>query len=182
MPIPINYQDYSMFDWSMLGDFFLQWLTLTFMLIGLLGLIIPIFPGIAVIWLSSLFYAIIQALAGKMAAWDWFLFVLITILMVAGSFVDNIILAKKIRETGTPWKSIGMAYVAGLVSSLFLTPFAALFITPLALYAIEYWRLRDKRQAFNSTKGWLIGFGWSFLAIAAIGTLMIILWLLWVWF
>jgi uncharacterized protein YqgC (DUF456 family) len=168
-----------MLDWPM---FFLQWLTLTFMLIGLFGLVIPIFPGILVIWLSSLFYAVIQALSGKMGIWDWLLFGLITILMILGSFVDNLIFAKKIRETGTPWKSIGISYAAGLVSSLFLTPFAALLVAPLVLYAVEYGRLRDKREAFASTRGWLIGFGWSLLALFAIGTLMIIFWLLWAWF
>ncbi len=171
-----------MTDWTLFGELFLQWLTLTFMLVGLVGMVIPIFPGILVIWLSSLIYAIIEAYAGRMGGWDWFLFAIITILMIAGSFVDNIIIAKKLRETGTPWKSIGIGYAAGLVSSLFLTPFAALLITPLALYAAEYWRLHNKRQAFDSARGWLIGFGWTFLALFAIGLVMIGLWLLWVWF
>ena len=170
-----------MTDWSLFGELMLQWITLTFMLVGLVGMLIPIFPGIAVIWLSALIYAIIEAYAGKMGVWDWLLFGLITILMVAGSFVDNIIIARKLRETGTPWSSIGIGYAAGLVSSLFLTPFAALLITPLALYAAEYWRLRDTRQAFDSAKGWLIGFGWTFLALVAIGVVMIGLWLVWAW-
>lgn len=171
-----------MTDWPVFGELLLQWLTLTFMLVGLVGLVIPIFPGIAVIWLATFIYALIEASAGKMGVWDWLLFGLITILMIFGSFIDNIIIAKKLRETGTPWRSIGIGYTAGLVSSLFLTPFAALFITPLALYAAEYWRLRDARRAFDSVKGWLIGFGWTFLVLVVTGALMIGLWLLWVWF
>ena len=123
-----------MTDWSLFGELMLQWLTLTFMLVGLLGLVIPIFPGISVIWLAALVYAAVEFAAGKMGFWDWLLFVLITILMVVGNFVDNIIIAHKLRETGTPWKSIGIGYAAGLISSFFLTPFAALLITPLALY------------------------------------------------
>jgi uncharacterized protein YqgC (DUF456 family) len=171
-----------MTEWPLIGELFLQWLTLTFMLVGLIGLIIPIFPGIVVIWLSAVMYALIAAYAGRMNGWDWLLFVLITILMVLGSFVDNIIIAKKLRETGTPWKSIGIGYAAGLVSSIFLTPFAALAITPLALYAAEYWRLRNYKQALLSARAWLIGFGWTFLALAGIGATMIGLWLVWVWF
>jgi uncharacterized protein YqgC (DUF456 family) len=168
-----------MVDWPVFGEFLLQWLTLTFMLVGLFGLIIPIFPGIFVIWLSALVYAVFEFLAGKMSFWGWLLFALITILMIVGSFVDNIIIAKKLRETGTPWRSIGIGYVAGIVSSLFLTPFAALLVTPLALYAAEYWRLRNVRQAIDSAKGWLIGFGWTFLALFGIGAAMIALWVLW---
>jgi uncharacterized protein YqgC (DUF456 family) len=165
-------------DWLL---FLSQWLTLTFMLVGLFGLVIPIFPGIAIIWIASLVYAIVAAFAGLMTAWDWVLFALITGLMVAGSFVDNIIIAKKLRETGTPWRSIAIGYAVGIVSSLFLTPFAALLFTPLALYASEYHRLLDRKLAFNSTKAWMVGFGWSFAALFGIGAVMIGLWMLWVW-
>ncbi|MCX6078425.1 MAG: DUF456 domain-containing protein [Chloroflexi bacterium] len=171
-----------MIDWLVVSELLLQWITLTFMLVGLVGLVIPIFPGIVVIWLSAFFYAILQALVGRMGVWDWLLFALITTLMIIGSFIDNIIIAKKLRETGTPWRSIGIGYAAGLVSSLFLTPFAALIITPLALYAVEYLRLRNYHQAFDSAKGWLIGFGWTFLVLVAIGATMIGLWLLWIWY
>lgn len=170
-----------MINWPLLGELLLRSATLTFMLVGLFGLVIPIFPGITVIWLAALIYAIAEAMAGQMDIWGWLLFALITILMIAGNFVDNIIIARKLRETGTPWSSIAIGYAAGLVSSLFLTPFAALLITPVVLYLTEYVRLRDARGAFNSAKGWLIGFGWTFLALVAIGLVMIGLWLLWAW-
>jgi uncharacterized protein YqgC (DUF456 family) len=169
-----------MTDMSMLGFVFLKALTFTFMLVGLAGLIIPIFPGIIIIWLSTLFYAIISALAGTMSGWDWFLFALITILGVFGTVVDNIILAAKLRQTGTPWKSIITAYVVGLVVSLFFTPLVGLLATPAALYLVEFRRLQDRSLAFGSTKAFLIGFGWTFVALFAIGSSMMGLWLLWV--
>lgn len=155
-------------------------LTLTFMLVGLVGLLIPIFPGIAVIWLAAVVYMLYAALNGMMTGWDWFLFGLITILGAIGGVTDNIIITAKLRETGTPWRSIGIGLVVGLVSSCFLTPLAALVVTPLALYGVEYLRLREARAAFDSAKGWLVGFGWTFLALFAIGVVMIGLWLLWV--
>ena len=170
-----------MIDWPFVGEFVLEWITLTFMLVGLFGMIIPIFPGILVIWLAGLVYAATEALAGKMDIWSWLLFALFTVLMVAGNFVDNIIMTHKLRETGTPWSSIAIGFVAGVVSSLFLTPFAALLITPLALYLAEFWRLRNGREAIRSAKGWLIGFSWSFAAMFGIGVVMIMLWLLWAW-
>lgn len=159
----------------------LQGLTLVSMLVALFALVIPIFPGIMVIWLLTLVYAILAALVGKMDIWDWLLFGVITILMVIGNFVDNIIMARKLRETGTPWSSIAVGFVAGLVSSLFLTPFAALLVTPLALFLAEYYRLRDAHAALTSTKGWLIGFSWTLAALFVIGAGMIGLWMLWVW-
>ncbi|MCS6992295.1 MAG: DUF456 domain-containing protein [Anaerolineales bacterium] len=162
------------------GEILMQALTLTFMLVGLAGLLIPIFPGIAVIWLAAVVYMFYAAWSGLMTGWDWFLFALITLLAAVGGVIDNIIITAKLRETGTPWRSIGIGLAVGLVSSCFLTPLAALLITPLTLYLVEYLRLREARAAFDSAKGWLVGFGWTFLALFAIGILMIGFWLLWV--
>ncbi len=170
-----------MANWTLVGELLLQSITLTFMLVGLFGLVIPIFPGIVVIWLAALIYAAAAVINDTMDIWGWLLFALITILMIAGNLVDNVIMARKLRETGTPWRSIAIGYVAGVVSSLFLTPFAALLITPLALYLAEYQRLRSGREAIQSAKGWLIGFGWSFVAMFVIGAVMIGLWMLWAW-
>lgn len=168
-------------DSALFGELVMQSLTLTFMLVGLIGLLIPIFPGIAVIWLAAVVYMLYAVMNGMMTGWDWFLFALITILGAIGGVVDNIIITAKLRETGTPWRSIGIGLVIGLVSSCFFTPFAALVITPLALYGVEYLRLREARAAFDSAKGWLIGFGWTFLVLFVIGVVMIGLWLAWVW-
>ena len=170
-----------MVNWPLVGELLLQSITLTFMLVGLFGLVIPIFPGIVVIWLAALIYAAAAVINNTMDIWGWLLFALITVLMIVGNFVDNIIMARKLRETGTPWRSIAIGYVAGVVSSLFLTPDAALLITPLALYLAEYQRLRSGREAIQSAKSWLIGFGWSFVAMFVIGAVMIGLWMLWAW-
>lgn len=168
-------------DISTLSELTLRIIILTFMLVGLFGMIIPIFPGILVIWLSAVFYAVLEALAGKMDIWDWILFALITVLMIIGSLVDNVIMAAKLRETGTPWISIAIGFVAAIVASIFLTPFAALIATPLALYLAEFYRLRDGREALASTRAWLSGFSWSLLAMFGIGVVMISLWFLWAW-
>ena len=162
-----------------INEFFLHLTILSFMLVGLFGMIIPIFPGIVVIWLSALAYAGLRLLGKGMDIWDWLLFALITVLMVVGSLIDNVIMAKKLRETGTPWISIAIGFVAGLVASIFLTPFAALLATPLALYLAEFYRLRNGPEALASARGWLIGFSWSLAAMFGIGVLMIGLWILW---
>lgn len=169
-----------MADFSLLGQAFFMALTLTFMLVGLVGTLIPIFPGIVIIWLSTLVYAVFSALAGTMTGWDWFLFALITLLAGFGTVIDNIILAAKLRESGTPWRSIIITGAALILISLFFTPLTGLLTSPLVLYLVEYLRLRERGPAWASTKALLVGFGWTFLALFATGSLMIGLWLLWV--
>jgi len=78
-------------------QYFLDTIVLFFMLVGLVGLIVPVFPGLTVMWLPTLVYAILQAARGLMTWVDWLLFVLITLLMIGGNIVDNIIIAKKMR-------------------------------------------------------------------------------------
>src|SRR5512143_610841 len=155
----------------------LQAFTLFFLVFGLIGLLVPIFPGLTVMWIATLVYALIQAAAGKMAAIDWVLFAFITLLMLGGNVVDNIIIARHIRDRNVPWSSILVGYAAGLVASIFFTPLIGLVAAPLGLYLAEFGRLRDRRAAFESTKAWMTGWGWSTAARIGIGVLMIGLWM-----
>ena len=88
-----------MLNWPLLGAFLIQWLTLTFMLIGLVGLIIPVFPGLVVIWLAALIYGIAAGFGIK----GWIIFILISILALVGGIVDNIFMGAKAREGGAAW-------------------------------------------------------------------------------
>ncbi len=62
----------------------LETLTLFVLLVGLFGLIVPVFPGLTIMWLAAVVYALIQNARGLMNGWDWFLLFLITVLMIAG--------------------------------------------------------------------------------------------------
>jgi uncharacterized protein YqgC (DUF456 family) len=160
---------------------FIQTLTLFFLLVGLFGLIIPVFPGLTIMWLATLMYALIQS-ASRLMGWvDWLLFALITLLMIGGNIVDNIIIASKMRGHEIPWSSIILCYVIGIVVSLFLTPLAGLVASPLSLLGLEYLRFRDRKLALDSARVFMIGWGTSFAARFGVGILMVIFWMLWAW-
>ena len=158
-----------------------QTLTLFFLLVGLFGLIIPVFPGLTVMWLATLIYALVQSASGLMGWIDWFLFALITVLMVGGNVLDNIIIAKKMRGHEIPWKTILLCYAVGILVSLFFTPLVGLIASPLSLLGLEYLRFRDWKQARESARVFMIGWGASFAARFGIGILMVIFWMLWAW-
>src|SRR5512142_457003 len=120
----------------------LQALTLGIMLVGLFGLLVPVFPGLLIIWLASCLYALLENAAGHMLWIDWVLFGCITALMIAGSIIDNIIIARKMRGKAIPWTSIALAFLSGLVGSLFFTPIVGLLASPLGLFGAEFLRLR----------------------------------------
>jgi len=164
--------------WS---EVLLQTLTLFVLLIGLFGLLVPVFPGLLIMWLAMLFYALVENSLGRMAWIDWALFALITVLMLVGNVIDNIIIARRMRGQSIPWGSIALAFLAGLIASIFFTPLIGLIASPLTLFGVEVLRLHDRRLAFTSAKTYMIAWGWSFAAVFGIGVLMIIFWLLWAW-
>ena len=155
--------------------------TLFILLAGLAGLLIPVFPGLTIMWLSTLFYAIVQASKGNMTWVDWVLFVFITLLMIGGNIIDNIIIAKHVRDKNVPWSSIIWAFAAGIIVSLFFTPLAGMVASPAGLFLAEWRRLKERDIAFANTKAWMTGWGWSVAARLGIGFLMIVLWGLWAW-
>lgn len=159
----------------------LEILTLFVLLVGLLGLIVPVFPGLVVMWLGALTYALFQSAAGKMTVWDWLLFAVITTLMIIGNVADNIIIARKMRDKYVPWSSILWAFAAGILASLFFTPLVGLLAAPAGLFVAETSRLKDRQSAMESTKAYMVGWGWAFGVRFLIGLVMTGLWMLSAW-
>ena len=159
----------------------IQVLTLFALLFGLVGLVVPVFPGLTVMWLGTLVYALFESSAGQMTVWDWFLFAIITLLMIVGNVADNVIIARKMRDQYVPWSSIGWAFVAGIVASLFFTPLIGLVAAPAGLFLAEQSRLKDRSAAVASPKAYMIGGGWAFFTRFLIGLVMTGLWMLSAW-
>jgi len=143
------------------------------MLVGLIGLVVPIFPGNVIIWLAALAYGFSVDFAG------WGYFAAITVLMLIAVVADNVAMSVGAAKGGASWVSIAVAIAAAIVGTWLWPPIGGLLLGPLALLAVEYWRRRDWEQAWRASKGYLIGCGWAFVVRFVLGLLMIGLWVLW---
>jgi uncharacterized protein YqgC (DUF456 family) len=152
------------------------WLALIAMLVGLFGLIIPIFPGVTVIWLAGLAYGIITGFDTLGIV----IMVLITMCMIAGVLADNVLMGAGARMGGASWLTIAVAIVAGIAGTIFFPPFGGFIAVPVAIFLLELLRNREIEDAWRATKGMALGWGLSFLVRFAIGLVMIALWLVWV--
>ncbi len=158
-------------------DVIIKGITLTGMLIGLL--VIPILPGLVIIWVAALGYG----LAAGFGVLGWVMFALITLLMLVGSVVDNILMGTSAHKEGAPWWVILLALLAAILGS-FLIPvpiLGGILAALLTLFGIEWLRRKDWRKALASIKGMMIGWGWAFVIRFIIGMVMIGLWLIWAW-
>jgi len=152
------------------------WFLLVVMLLGLFGLIVPVFPGNVVIWGAVLVYGLV---AGFGSRGVWF-FIPISILTIMAMAADNVLMGAKAKQAGAAWSSIGITLVAAFATSLVLTPLAGLVAAPLTLFLAEYFRNnQDRELAWKITSGLMVGCGWAFIVRSALGVLAIGLYAWW---
>ena len=158
-------------------DVIIKGITLTGMLVGLL--VVPILPGLVIIWVAALGYG----LAAGFGVLGWVMFALITLLMLVGSVVDNILMGTSAHKEGAPWWVILLAMLAAILGSILIPVpiLGGILAALLTLFGIEWLRRKDWRKALASIKGMMIGWGWAFVIRFIIGMVMIGLWLIWAW-
>lgn len=150
-------------------------ITIFVMLVGLLGILVPLFPGVVIIWAAALGYGVVAGFNTL----GWVMFILITLAMIAGVTVDNVLMGVGARKGGASWWTIAGSMVAGLLGTLLLPPFGGIIAAPAVVLLIEFYRVRDWQKARNAFKGLAVGWGLSFAARFGIGILMIVFWVIW---
>jgi uncharacterized protein YqgC (DUF456 family) len=138
-----------------LPEFLILLLLIAGMGMGLFGLIVPVFPGLTVIWALILVYGLIFGF-GMLGGW---VFALITILMVVGWFSDNLLMGGNAIQEGASWLSIFAAAVAGFVGSFFLTPLGGILAALLGLFLAEYIAPQGSDCGAASIQGYAIAGG-----------------------
>ena len=152
-------------------------IALVMMAVGLL--VIPILPGLLIIWVAALGYGI----SAGFGTLGWILFALITVLMLGGSILDNLLMGAKAHKEGAPWWVVLIALVSAVVGSIAIPIpiIGGILAALLVLFLLEWLRLKDARKALVSMRGMLVGCGWAVIFRVIIGLIMIGLWLIWAW-
>ena len=109
------------------------------------------------------------------------MFAIITLLMIAGSFIDNVLMGTQARQSGASWVSIAAALVFGLAGNFVLPVIGGLIAALLALFIAEWIRRKNWRESLKSVGGMAWGCGWAFMIRFIMGVVMIGLWLVWAW-
>ena len=145
------------------------------MVTGLISLIIPVIPGLTIIWVAGLVY-------GLITGFDWIsglLFLFITTLMIVGNVADNLFMGGSARYSGASWLSIGVALIAGIAGSILFPPIGGLIAALIGIFIVELIRLKDLRHAWKSLRSMATGCGWAFVVRFLFGLIMIFWWVLW---
>lgn len=144
--------------------------------IGMFGLMLYIIPGLTIIWLAVLAYGIVTGFSLPTGI----LFAIITLLMIGGNLLDNLLMGAEAKKTGASWVSVAAALIAGIAGTFILPPFGGLLFAALSILVVEWIRKRNLKEGAKSAGGILKGCGLAVIARMGIGLLMIGLWVVWV--
>jgi uncharacterized protein YqgC (DUF456 family) len=151
-------------------------IALVAMLIGLIGVFLPIVPGVGFIWLVALIYALLE----RFATIDPATFGVLSALGLIGVTTD--IWTSQVGATvgGASWRSMLVGLLGGTIGALVGLLFLGVGAVPGAILGallgvlLMEWRAgKDWEQASRAAGGWLIGCLLSSVFQAIIAVLMI---------
>ena len=146
---------------------------LVLMFIGLLGVILPLVPGIVLVYLAALLYAIIEGFAkiGPITL------AVLTVLAVVGVTADLWVSSLGAKVGGASvWALLG-GLAPGLVGLIFFSLPGAIVGSVLGVIIVELGRVGDWRKVLKSGGGWLIGWLLSTVVQLSIALIMIAIFL-----
>ena len=140
------------------------------MAVGLVGTVVPVVPGLPVIWAAGLFWALAEEGAGR-----WVVLTVLTVLAVAGTAARYVFTARSMG--GKVPRTTMLAAAAGALVGMFVVPVVGMPLGGVVgVYLAELRRTRDGRAAWASTRRVLVAFGLGTAVEVAAGVLMVATW------
>jgi uncharacterized protein YqgC (DUF456 family) len=130
------------------------------MVVGVLGVIIPLVPGVILCWTATVVWAIFGDVD---SAGRWAVVAIATVVAVLGLVAKYAWPGRNLKRSGVPNLTLLAGGALGLVG-FFVIPIVGLpigFI--LGVYLAEWQRMGDKKLAWPSTKSALMAAGLSML-------------------
>lgn len=136
------------------------WIALLAMLIGLAGTVLPALPGVGLIWIAALIYAVADGFVHLTPVG----FGAITVLAALGLLSDFLLTQAGSRMAGASWQALAAGVALGavgfviglLVGGIGAVP-AGVIGTLLGIFIVEYRHRKDWIEALKAGGGWLAG-------------------------
>jgi uncharacterized protein len=154
----------------------LEWILAVAMLAGLVGIVVPLVPGLTLIWGAALVWA-----ADERNGPGWIVLGIMTLLALGGFLAGSFLPARRASSAGAPGWVLAAGGV-GMVVGFFVIPvMGAVVGGPVGIFLAELLRVRDLGIAWRTTVETIKGFGLGVAAQLAVGVIMVALWAATAW-
>ena len=146
------------------------------MAVGVVGTVIPLVPGLALVWAAALAYGLSEGFGTIGTA----AFSLVSVFAIAGALAGWVVPVRIAGAAGAARSSILLGAVAAIVG-FFVIPVVGLPVGGVAgVYAAELQRTGDGAAAWRATRATIAGFGLAALVQFALALAMTATWVVWV--
>jgi uncharacterized protein len=142
------------------------------MFVGLIGIVVPILPGLLLVWGAVLVWALAET-----STVGWIVLAISTFVFVASQVVKYLVPGRRLKQAGVSTWSMLTGTVLGVIG-FFVVPFVGVFLGfVLGIYVSEWLRLDGHNPAWVSTKHALKAAGLSVLLELIAGLVIVASWL-----
>ena len=143
------------------------------MLVGVVGTVVPLLPGLLLVWVAGL----VWVLADGGGVVRWATLAVLTVLLVVGMVAKYVLPGRRAAADGAPFSTMAVG-VAGMVVGFFVIPVVGLLVGGLVgVFVAERVRLGTSAAAWASTRRVLVAVGIGALVEIACGLMMMLVWL-----
>lgn len=141
------------------------------MAVGLVGVVIPVIPGLLLVAAAGLGWAIMAEGAGP-----WIVFGFMVVVLAVGTVAKYVLPSRTLRQAGAPISTLVLGAVGGIVG-FFVIPVIGLLVGAVAgIYLGELRRLPGAREAGRSTLATVKAIGIGLLIELLAGVLAVAIW------
>jgi uncharacterized protein YqgC (DUF456 family) len=145
-------------------------IAVAFMLVGVAGIIVPILPGMLLVWLTLLAYAWIT----DFAVITWWMFAILTLVALVTGLSNIWLPYLGAKKTGAAKRAIFLGFVGGIIGTFIMPLVGTVIGYALGIILGELLKHRDLRQAIKASIGGVAG--WTISTVVELaGALTIIL-------
>ncbi len=157
------------------GDVEMTILVGVVMVVGLVGTVVPVLPGLLLIWSAALVYGLVVGFGPLGIA----IMVMLSLLIVV-ALVKSILLPKRMADGHdvSRWSQVA-AVLGGIIGFFFIPVFGVMVGALVGLLLAEYLNQGDWRRAWGAMVAVLKGFGLSTLIDIGLAMAMIGMWSIW---
>ncbi len=146
------------------------------MVVGLVGIVVPVLPGLLLVWAATALWAFDHP---NHAA--WLVFGIAGLAYAAGVVTQYLVPGRRLKAAGVRTSTLLLAVVLAIVGFFVIPVIGALVGFVLGIYLVEAARQHDHRVAWSSTTHALTAVAMSMGIELTAGFVIVAVWVVGVW-